>query len=699
VEPHVPIKEKNQEKSPKMSGKSAWGKPASVQVVSLNQLMQDELEAKKVKDQEKQDLDLAMQLQAWDSVDEYGGNEAIEVPAMGEVPAQSSTGSSHQMDEDSDLALALKLQAELNGEQQVPEEKKDQPSIKGKSKFDDDYLLALKLQTQYDQDFNRYLSSYEKQKNAMSKVQVSYDKYRIEEYPEDENEGFEVEDMDDLPDEVPKSTSQRAPMGKKTKRMKSKKTNSQTTQNQKKVVITKHDIDKNSLNNTRKMERLPEIEIGNAPELKNLRLPYKVYNALKHHALQAAAKKENRSKMRLFDKEDTATEDRVLDRRTKLILFQMLNNGKLDQIDGLVSTGKEANVYYGLSSFNDEDNWEDVDKDENAVAESDHMRPSVKRILDNYPQGSKAIEKSPEAEGDAQEQNEQEAAGEEGDEGEEEEEEAMDDSLVQFEVVIKVFKTTLNEFKNREEYIREDSRYAGRITKHNPRKLIKLWAEKETTNLKRMKSAGIPCPEVFFFQDHVIILSLIGSEKKAAPKLRDVGKLLSMSRREDLYDQTIQNMRLMYQVARLVHADLSEYNLLYHDHQVWFIDVSQAVETIHPNARLFLFRDCCNITRFFREIGINVMSEIELYAFVTLQTLSGENEVEMAEEIRRHIEERLGENVQVSLRDLDIQDKLNRLMPTFFLEEEAKWDQQEENEEEYDDDDELGTCQPDERDF
>ena len=50
---------------------------------------------------------------------------------------------------------------------------------------------------------------------------------------------------------------------------------------------------------------------------------------------------------------------------------------------------------------------------------------------------------------------------------------------------IKVFKTTLNEFKNREKYIRNDYRFHDNISKQNPRKFIKVWAEKEMRNLIR----------------------------------------------------------------------------------------------------------------------------------------------------------------------------------------------------------------------
>ncbi len=39
------------------------------------------------------------------------------------------------------------------------------------------------------------------------------------------------------------------------------------------------------------------------------------------------------------------------------------------------------------------------------------------------------------------------------------------------EVAIKVFKTTLNEFKNRDKYIRDDFRFRDRFSKQNPRKV------------------------------------------------------------------------------------------------------------------------------------------------------------------------------------------------------------------------------------
>ena len=45
-------------------------------------------------------------------------------------------------------------------------------------------------------------------------------------------------------------------------------------------------------------------------------------------------------------RDDRATSEQCLDPRTRLMLFKMLSNGMLEVIDGCLSTGKEANVYY-----------------------------------------------------------------------------------------------------------------------------------------------------------------------------------------------------------------------------------------------------------------------------------------------------------------------------------------------------------------
>lgn len=62
------------------------------------------------------------------------------------------------------------------------------------------------------------------------------------------------------------------------------------------------------------------------------------------------------------------------------------------------------------------------------------------------------------------------------------------------ECAIKVFKTTLNEFKNRDKYIKDDYRFRNRFSHLNPRKIIRMWAEKEMHNLTRYINVEVACP-------------------------------------------------------------------------------------------------------------------------------------------------------------------------------------------------------------
>lgn len=51
-------------------------------------------------------------------------------------------------------------------------------------------------------------------------------------------------------------------------------------------------------------------------------------------------------KLRIKDKQDRATAEQVMDPRTRMILFKLMNRGFITQINGCISTGKEANVYH-----------------------------------------------------------------------------------------------------------------------------------------------------------------------------------------------------------------------------------------------------------------------------------------------------------------------------------------------------------------
>lgn len=208
------------------------------------------------------------------------------------------------------------------------------------------------------------------------------------------------------------------------------------------------------------------------------------------------------------------------------------------------------------------------------------------------------------------------------------------DQIVPSECAIKAFKTTLSEFKNRDKYIRDDYRFRERFNKQNPRKVIHMWAEKEMHNLTRIRKVGLPCPEVVALKKHVLVMTFIGSDQKPAPKLKEAK--LSLEQLNQAYSQTVEIVKRLYKDCHLVHADMSEYNLLWHNSQVWVIDVSQAVEPNHPRALEFLLRDCTNISMFFKKQGVvDVMGPKDMFALVSGLQLPGEG-AELLSEIQNY---------------------------------------------------------------
>uniref|UniRef100_A0A8C9WJM4 Serine/threonine-protein kinase RIO1 n=1 Tax=Scleropages formosus TaxID=113540 RepID=A0A8C9WJM4_SCLFO len=247
---------------------------------------------------------------------------------------------------------------------------------------------------------------------------------------------------------------------------------------------------------------------------------------------------------RVKDKSDRATVEQVLDPRTRMILFKMLSRGVISEINGCISTGKEANVYHATTPYGE----------------------------------SRAI---------------------------------------------KIYKTSILLFKDRDKYVSGEFRFRHGYCKGNPRKMVRTWAEKEMRNLIRLQTAQIPSPEPIMLRSHVLVMGFIGKNETPAPLLKNTP--LSESKARELYLQVIQNMRRMYQEARLVHADLSEFNMLYHNGDAYIIDVSQSVEHDHPHALEFLRKDCSNINDFFLKHKVAVMTVRELFEFVTDPSITSDN--------------------------------------------------------------------------
>uniref|UniRef100_A0A3B4YKY4 non-specific serine/threonine protein kinase n=2 Tax=Seriola lalandi dorsalis TaxID=1841481 RepID=A0A3B4YKY4_SERLL len=140
--------------------------------------------------------------------------------------------------------------------------------------------------------------------------------------------------------------------------------------------------------------------------------------------------------------------------------------------------------------------------------------------------------------------------------------------------------------------------------------------EKKEHSTAVMKKAEIPCPEVVMLKKHILVMSFIGKDHVPAPKLKDAR--LGSEDMKNAYYQVLHMMQQLFQECNLVHADLSEYNMLWHEGKVWLIDVSQSVEPTHPHGLEFLFRDCRNVSTFFQKRGVSeAMSVYDLFNAVT----------------------------------------------------------------------------------
>ncbi|WP_067047339.1 serine protein kinase RIO [Methanofollis ethanolicus] len=159
-------------------------------------------------------------------------------------------------------------------------------------------------------------------------------------------------------------------------------------------------------------------------------------------------------------------------------------------------------------------------------------------------------------------------------------------------VAIKIYRMRTANFKAMAEYIIGDPRFAG--MRRTRKDIVFTWTKKEFANLKRAREAGLPVPEPYAFDRNILIMEFIGEDDTAAPQIRNV----ELEDPEGVYRAVVGEIKTLFQEARLVHGDLSEFNILWRE-KPYIIDMGQAVTREHPNAGTFLIRDIRNINRFF----------------------------------------------------------------------------------------------------
>ncbi|MFX0096474.1 MAG: serine protein kinase RIO [Candidatus Hodarchaeota archaeon] len=238
-------------------------------------------------------------------------------------------------------------------------------------------------------------------------------------------------------------------------------------------------------------------------------------------------KKIDERRIRKKRSEDLSAVEAVFDRSTLLTLYHLINSGVISELFGVISTGKEANVYWAKGG--DEDDY-----------------------------------------------------------------------------AVKIFRTVTADFKKMSVYVQGDPRF--KRIKKDTRSLIYTWATKEFKNLTRAQEAKVRVPKPIAVRNNVLVMEFIGDDGIPAPRLKD----MAPEDPNDALNVILKYIRNLYQTAKLIHADLSEYNILVWNEPV-IIDISQGVLIQHPLAQEFLLRDIKNILRYFRPLVNDIPSTETVY--------------------------------------------------------------------------------------
>ena len=81
-------------------------------------------------------------------------------------------------------------------------------------------------------------------------------------------------------------------------------------------------------------------------------------------------------------------------------------------------------------------------------------------------------------------------------------------------VAVKIYRTSILAFRARQSYMIGEHRFKGEYTSSkNPRKMVRVWAEKELRNLKRLEQGGVPAPRVLEVKQNVLVMEFLGDDE------------------------------------------------------------------------------------------------------------------------------------------------------------------------------------------
>jgi RIO kinase 1 len=168
------------------------------------------------------------------------------------------------------------------------------------------------------------------------------------------------------------------------------------------------------------------------------------------------------------------------------------------------------------------------------------------------------------------------------------------------ELAVKVHTSKVFREHERKQYLFGDWRLRH-AKRHITQRTEAIGAEKEFRNLRRLEKAGVPAPRPVSFYENIVVMSFIGRNGEAASPL-NTARLLD---HKSIAEKMLRAIRGLVLDARLVHGDLSPYNILVWKEEPYVIDLSQAVLTTHPDATRLLRRDMEKVIAFFSGQGVD----------------------------------------------------------------------------------------------
>jgi RIO kinase 2 len=138
----------------------------------------------------------------------------------------------------------------------------------------------------------------------------------------------------------------------------------------------------------------------------------------------------------------------------------------------------------------------------------------------------------------------------------------------------------------------------------------RLAAEREFHALKIVYQHGVAVPEPLSQNRHAVAMGIIEGAELA--------KWKEIQKPEKVLKEILRNVKKTYLKAGVIHADLSEYNIILKpDMHILIIDWPQYVMANHPNAQQLLMRDVKNVLKYFSRKHRLKMKTMEVYAYVT----------------------------------------------------------------------------------